>query len=180
VSDVLYPMADVSVVVGPLYVASEHALIISIGGDREVPYQVMSRLQEELVAAGATRVVFQTTASGASWLPPDDVPGLLDQGVPMVLPVNRLAGVEVSQRNILHLIIQPSGIVDVRRGADPRAQQFRPQDIEGLWRQAVAENPQLIAAVKTHREAPYRYMVAVLDALHSAKAERISLQLLEN
>ena len=54
-----------------------------------------------------------------------------------------------------------------------------PSAIEGLWRQAVTDNPNLIAAVKTHPDASYRYMVDVLDALHAANAERISLQLLE-
>jgi biopolymer transport protein ExbD len=34
--------------------------------------------------------------------------------------------------------------------------------------------------VKTHPDAAYDYMVDVLDALHSANAERISLQVLEN
>jgi biopolymer transport protein ExbD len=37
----------------------------------------------------------------------------------------------------------------------------------------------MIAAVKTHPDAPYKYMVDVLDALHMAGAERISLQLFE-
>jgi biopolymer transport protein ExbD len=44
----------------------------------------------------------------------------------------------------------------------------------------VASNPNLIAAVKTHPDAPYRMMVEVLDALKLANAERISLQILEN
>jgi len=51
--------------------------------------------------------------------------------------------------------------------------------VEPIWRQAVTENENLIAAVKTHPEAPYRFMVDVLDALHTAGAERISLQLFE-
>ena len=57
---------------------------------------------------------------------------------------------------------------------------MRPREIEGLWRQEVSQNPNLIAAVKTHPEAPYRHMIDVLDGLHSASAERISLQVLEN
>lgn len=44
----------------------------------------------------------------------------------------------------------------------------------------VARNPKLIAAVKTHEAAPYTAMTAVLAALKSADAERISLQVLEN
>ena len=101
-----------------------------------------------------------------------------DKGLAVVLPEPGEEA-EVSQRNILHLLIQPNGIVDVKRGENQQVQQMRPQEIEGLWRQAVSDNPNLIAAVKTHPEAAYRYMVDVLDALHAAKAERISLQLLE-
>ncbi len=43
----------------------------------------------------------------------------------------------------------------------------------------MSENPNLIAAVKTHPTTRYRFMVDVLDALHAAGAERISLQLYE-
>ena len=102
-----------------------------------------------------------------------------DKGLAIVLPE---AGeeTEVSQRNILHLLIQSSGIVSVRRGESQQEQQMRAQEIEGLWRQEVTANPNLIAAVKTHPDAPYKFMVDVLDALHSANAERISLQVLEN
>jgi len=102
-----------------------------------------------------------------------------DKGLAVVLPE---PGVEaqVSQRNILHLIIQPTGVVDVRRGENQQIQQMRPREIEALWRQEVTGNPNLIAAVKTHPEASYRFMMDVLDALHSANAERISLQVLEN
>ena len=86
---------------------------------------------------------------------------------------------QVSQRNILHLIIQPNGIIDVRRGESQQVQQIRPQEVEAVWRQEVTANPNVIAAVKTHPQAPYRYMIDVLDALHAANAERISLQILE-
>lgn len=102
-----------------------------------------------------------------------------DKGLNLVLPEPGEEA-QVSQKNILHLIIQPTGIVDVKRGESQQVQQMRPQEIEGLWRQEVTANPNLIAAVKTHPDAPYKFMVDVLDALQSANAERISLQLLEN
>ena len=38
--------------------------------------------------------------------------------------------------------------------------------MEGIWRIEVAQNPNLIAAVKTHPQASYKYMIDVLDALH--------------
>ena len=101
-----------------------------------------------------------------------------DAGLAIVLP-EQGEDVAVSQRNILHIVIQPNGIVDVKRGESPQVQQVRPEDVESIWRQDVAANENLIAAVKTHPDAPYRFMVDVLDALHTAGAERISLQILE-
>jgi len=102
-----------------------------------------------------------------------------DKGLSLVLPEPGEEA-QVSQKNILHLIIQPNGVVDVKRGESTQIQHMRPAEIEGLWRQEVASNSNLIAAVKTHPDAPYRMMIEVLDALKSANAERISLQILEN
>ncbi len=101
-----------------------------------------------------------------------------DKGLAIVLPEEG-GEVEVSPQNILHIIIQPNGLVEVKRGESPQVQTVSPEAIEGLWRQDVSENPNLIAAVKTHPQAPYKFMVDVLDALHTAGAERISLQLFE-
>ena len=102
-----------------------------------------------------------------------------DKGLSIVLPEPGEEA-QVSQRNILHLIIQPTGIVDVKRGESQQVVQMRPSEIDALWRQEVAANPNMIAAVKTHPDAPYKFMVDVLDALQAAHAERISLQILEN
>ena len=101
-----------------------------------------------------------------------------DKGLAIVLP-EQGEDVQVSQRNILHIIIQPNGIVEVKRGESPQIQQTSPDGIEAIWRQDVSSNENLIAAVKTHPDAAYKFMVDVLDALHTAGAERISLQLLE-
>ncbi len=59
-NDQPYTMADVAPVVGPLYAQSDRRLVISVRGDREVPYRIMNQLQEELVNAGVVRVVFAT------------------------------------------------------------------------------------------------------------------------
>jgi len=101
-----------------------------------------------------------------------------DKGLAIVLPEEG-GEVQVSQRNILHIIIQPNGLVEVKRGESPQVQVVQPNAMEGIWRQEVSDNPNIIAAVKTHPQAPYKFMVDVLDALHVAGAERISLQLFE-
>ena len=101
-----------------------------------------------------------------------------DKGLKIVLP-EQAKEQEVSQKNVLHIIINPTGTVNIRRGEAQEEQTVRPNDVEQIWRQDVVQNPKLIAAVKTHPDAPYRFMVDVLDALQSASATKISLQILE-
>ena len=60
INDQPISMDQVSARVAPLYAASDRALVISIRGDREVPYRFMDQLQAELVDAGVVRVVFAT------------------------------------------------------------------------------------------------------------------------
>lgn len=100
------------------------------------------------------------------------------RGLAIVLP-EQAQEQEVSQNNVLHIIINPSGTVTIKRGGSQQEQQVRPDDVEAIWRQGFSENENLIAAVKTHPDAAYRFMVDVLDALHTAGAKKISLQLLE-
>jgi biopolymer transport protein ExbD len=57
-NDQPYEMTGVSNVVAPLYASSDRALVISVRGDREVPYIYVDQLQKELVEAGVVRVVF--------------------------------------------------------------------------------------------------------------------------
>mgnify|MGYP001822365655 CR=1 FL=1 len=102
-----------------------------------------------------------------------------DNGLEVVLP-EQGEEVQVSQKNILHMIVQPNGFVELKRGESTSIKQVRASEIESIWRQSVVTNPNLIAAVKTHPDAPHRYMVDVLDSLQLAGAERISLQLLED
>jgi biopolymer transport protein ExbD len=101
-----------------------------------------------------------------------------EKGLRIVLP-EAAEEVEVSQKNILHLMIQPSGVVHVRRGESPQIDPQPASNIAAIWRQEFAANPNLIAAVKTSPNAPYRFMVDVLDQLQVARADKISLQILE-
>jgi biopolymer transport protein ExbD len=100
------------------------------------------------------------------------------KGLSIVLP-ERGEEVDIPARNILHLVIQPDGQVNVQRGESPQIQPATASMIAGIWRIEVAENPNLIAAVKTAPGAPYRYMVDVLDQLHIAGATRVNLGILE-
>jgi biopolymer transport protein ExbD len=101
-----------------------------------------------------------------------------ERGLRIVLPEPG-EEVEVPQKNVLHLLIQPNGLVQVKRGESPQIQTEQASMIGAIWRQEFAQNPNLIAAVKTAPNAPYRFMVDVLDQLQDAKADKISLQILE-
>ena len=101
-----------------------------------------------------------------------------DKGLAIVLP-EEAEEVQVSQKNILHIIVNPTGSVTIKRGESQQEQTVSSNEVEAIWRQDVAQNENLIAAVKTHPDTHYRFMIDVLDALHTAGAERISLQVLE-
>jgi biopolymer transport protein ExbD len=58
INDQEWPMDEVHQVVAPLYAQTNRALVISIRGDRDVPYHYMDALQKQLVEAGVVRVVF--------------------------------------------------------------------------------------------------------------------------
>jgi len=58
INDQEVAMADVHQVVAPLYARTNRALVISIRGDRDVPYHYMDAVQKQLVEAGVVRVVF--------------------------------------------------------------------------------------------------------------------------
>jgi biopolymer transport protein ExbD len=101
-----------------------------------------------------------------------------DRGLRIVLPAPG-EQVEVTQKNVLHLLVQTDGMVQIRRGDNPQTELQPASAIGAIWRQEAARNPSLIAAVKTAPQAPYRYMVDVLDQLQSARADKISLQIQE-
>lgn len=103
-----------------------------------------------------------------------------EKGLPIVLPEKTAEDVPVSQKNVLHLVVRPDGIVEVKRGESPSIQQVRANEIGAIWRIEVAKNDKLIAAVKTDPQAAYKHMINVLDQLQGAGAERISLQQLED
>lgn len=86
---------------------------------------------------------------------------------------------EVSPKNLLFFLVQPDGSVIVRRGESPGDQRITARQVEGVMRQSIATNPNIIGVVQTSPQAQYRHMIAVLDGIQSAGGTRFSLQLLE-
>lgn len=60
INDVRTAVESVSDVVQPVFVASDRRLVVSIRADREVPYNDINAITEELRDAGALRVNFAT------------------------------------------------------------------------------------------------------------------------
>jgi biopolymer transport protein ExbD len=102
-----------------------------------------------------------------------------EKGLPIVLPEASAMEQAVSQKNIIHFLVQQDGAVVIRRGESQAEQVVSYSEIEGIMRQEIANNPNIIAAVKTDPDSPYRHMINVLDELQKANAERVSLQLWE-
>jgi biopolymer transport protein ExbD len=101
-----------------------------------------------------------------------------ERGLRIVLPDSE--PVAVPEGNVLHLVVRPDGLVGVRGGESAFTRTVDAAVLPGIWREAAADNPLLIAAVRTHPEAPYGRMIDVLDALQTAGAERISLHQAED
>jgi biopolymer transport protein ExbD len=99
-----------------------------------------------------------------------------EKGLPIVLPEEKEEQ-EVSPKNILFLIVRADGSVVVRRGESEQEQVVAYRQVEGILRQELAANENLIAAIKTEPAAAYRHMINVLDEVKKAGAERISLQM---
>ena len=100
-----------------------------------------------------------------------------EKGLELLLPEAKAEEIQVSQKNMLHIIVQDNGMVVLRKGKNPEE---APVSVDGLaerMRQEISMNPKIIAAVKTVPEARYYHMIAVLDELREAEAGRISLQM---
>jgi len=103
-----------------------------------------------------------------------------EQGLQVVLPEKgQEAEVEVSPKNLIFYLIQPDGSVVVRRGESQQEQRVTARQVEGIMRQALTSNPNIIGVVQTSPQARYEDMINVLDAIQTAGATRFSLQLLE-
>ena len=101
-----------------------------------------------------------------------------DQGLALHLPRPE-ESLDVSPRNLLLFSIGADGRVEVRKGTDERGVTIDPTRVADTWRTHVADNPLLIAVVQTHVDSHYGAMVTVLDGLKVGRADRISLQTLE-
>jgi len=103
-----------------------------------------------------------------------------EMGLRVVLPEKgQESEVEVSPKNLLFFLIQPDGTLRIKRGESPAEQTATARQVEGIMRQELAQNPNIIGVIQTSPQATYEHMINVLDGIQSAGATRYSLQLLQ-
>ncbi len=102
-----------------------------------------------------------------------------EKGLELLLPESKAQEIQVSQKNMLHIIVNPDGRITLKKGKNPEEQPIPVDGLAERMRQEIALNPKIIAAVKTDPDATYDQMVQVLDELQQAEASRISLQMLK-
>ena len=102
-----------------------------------------------------------------------------EKGLELLLPESKAQEIQISQKNMLHIIVNPDGRITLKKGKNPEEQPIPVDGLAERMRQEIALNPKIIAAVKTDPDATYDMMVQVLDQLQKADASRISLQMLQ-
>lgn len=101
-----------------------------------------------------------------------------EKGLELLLPESKAQEVQISQKNMLHIIVNPDGRITLKKGKNPEEQPIPVDGLAERMRQEIALNPRIIAAVKSDPDATYDMMVQVLDELQKAEASRVSLQML--
>ncbi|HUU27922.1 MAG TPA: biopolymer transporter ExbD [archaeon] len=102
-----------------------------------------------------------------------------EKGLELLLPESKAQEIQVSQKNMLHIIVRPDNRIVLKKGKNPEEPPIPVDGLAERMRQEISLNPKVIAAVKTDPEATYNQMVQVLDELQEAESSRISLQMLE-
>ena len=92
-----------------------------------------------------------------------------EKGLDLVLPPADAEEIDIPKKNIANLFINAEGqalidgeVIDLNQ-------------ISGIIRDKIFENPLLIVSVKTHNDTRYDDYIQVLDELKKADAKRISL-----
>lgn len=102
-----------------------------------------------------------------------------EMGLRVVLPERGPESeVEVPPSNLIFFLVQPDGTLQIRRGESQSVQTATARQVEGLMRQELASNPNIIGVIQTSPQATYEAMVNVLDGIQSSGATRYSLQVL--
>ena len=87
--------------------------------------------------------------------------------------------VDVPESNVMTLAVRDDGNMYQKTGTNPW-RQIRIQDVKTTIEDAVRVRPQIIALIKVAPNAPYHYLVDIMDELNLAKFARLSVLRLED
>lgn len=91
-----------------------------------------------------------------------------EKGLKIVLP-EKGSEVKIKSENILTIAVNPQGEVLIKDKI------VNIPELKDIVKTELANNPELVIALRVSRTAPYKTMIDVFDELKLAKAERISL-----
>lgn len=91
-----------------------------------------------------------------------------EKGLKIVLP-EKGSEVKIKAENILTIAVNPAGEILVKDKI------VSIPELKDIVKIELANNPNLIVALRVSRTAPYKTMIDVFDELKLAKAEKISL-----
>jgi biopolymer transport protein ExbD len=95
----------------------------------------------------------------------------VEQGLPMALPGQQSKSVKLKRENVLTIQAFANGSIVIREQGPVAL-----GDLQQIIENKLIANPKLVIVIETHPDAEYGIMVAILDELRLAKAERISLR----
>lgn len=94
----------------------------------------------------------------------------VEQGITLLLPGVGGKTSKVNPKNVMRITTDAEGGIYID-GSPVTADQ-----IEGMTRQRIAENPKTIVSIESHPDSRYNTMIIVLDEVKQAKAPVISLK----
>ncbi len=94
----------------------------------------------------------------------------VEQGITLLLPGVGGKTSKVNPKNVMRITTDAEGGIYID-GNPVTADQ-----IEGMTRQRIAENPKTIVSIESHPDSRYNTMIIVLDEVKQAKAPVISLK----
>jgi biopolymer transport protein ExbD len=95
----------------------------------------------------------------------------VEQGITLLLPGVGGKTTKVNPKNVMRITTDASGGIYID-GSPVQADQ-----IEGMTRQRIAENPKTIVSIESDPESRYSTMIEVLDEVKQAEAPVISLRI---
>lgn len=97
----------------------------------------------------------------------------IKKGLGLVLPeISDVKG-RINKENLTRIDINEEGTI-VLKTID-QEEEINLSDLEQRINTIVAENPDMVVSLRTHRMGKYKFMVQALDKIQAAGAEKISL-----